>query len=408
MFLFRLDPIGSAIGTAIISCLGLIGSYLAVHKTLGKTSAIIFTTLLSFSLVNVRFARFSWNPNLLPVFSFFSIYFFYKMIVTRKISYALLFGMFASLSFQLHYLMVFPIIIFGILSILYLAKSRFQLIKNLGAAAFSFIFFLSPLILFDIKHRFINSKSLITLISTGTGGLKTTFTERLSETVLNFFTHGLQTSLSTSAAYVFLAIIAFLLLIFNKKLAKQERLFIFINSLMFFGYLFSFSLLNSFRHPHYYGVIYYSFYILLAYILSCLVKINRTFILLIIIGIFLYSYNNILQFEFLSGIGNHQIKVAKEIAMSIVEHKPQAPFQLTTYPYSGPDNHVRYFVELLGNRPLAEESLETPKELIVLCYDKKCPNLYNHKWQISNFNNAKAIELWSSRGITIYKLIHAK
>ena len=67
----RLDPIGLAYGSALLATFGLFIAYLAVRKEVNKTVAGFFLFLLVFSAVQVEAARFSWNPNLLPVFSFF-------------------------------------------------------------------------------------------------------------------------------------------------------------------------------------------------------------------------------------------------------------------------------------------------------------------------------------------------
>src|SRR4030067_2677257 len=104
LFLSRFNPVGPALGVALISIIGIIISYFVVkHETNFKT-ALVFFIFSAFSAVNIQFSRFSWNPNLLPIFSFFTLYFFYKTITTKNKLHAVLFGSFLSFSIQLHHL----------------------------------------------------------------------------------------------------------------------------------------------------------------------------------------------------------------------------------------------------------------------------------------------------------------
>src|SRR3989304_5417269 len=69
LLIFRNNPIGPAFGVAIFSCLYLLINYLIVTKLFDKKIAVISTILLSFSTVLIDLSRFSWNPNLMPLFS---------------------------------------------------------------------------------------------------------------------------------------------------------------------------------------------------------------------------------------------------------------------------------------------------------------------------------------------------
>ena len=64
-------------------------------------------------------------------------------------------------------------------------------------------------------------------------------------------------------------------------------------------------------------------------------------------------------------------------------------------------------MELKGKRPLPAETLEEPKELYVLCFEKECSVLGNPQWQIAAFRNAKIDTTWTVEGIKIYKVIHS-
>jgi len=72
------------------------------------------------------------------------------------------------------------------------------------------------------------------------------------------------------------------------------------------------------------------------------------------------------------------------------------------------DGHIRYYLEIGGKRPLAEESPQVGNELYVLCYEKSCDVLNHPQWQIASFYNKKIKSIWVVDRVKIYQLIHEK
>src|SRR3989339_1708913 len=175
LLFFNNQPIGLAVGVAIFSSLYLLINYLIVKELFDKKIALISTILLSFSSVLIDFSRFSWNPNLLPLFTLLTVYFVIKSLKTNKWYYFVLFGTFLSFSIQLHYLALFLIPPIFVIYLIDLLKERKQLIHKfvyLFICLFSFILFSSPLIIFDLRHNFLNSKLFLALFkSSGTSFL---------------------------------------------------------------------------------------------------------------------------------------------------------------------------------------------------------------------------------------------
>src|SRR3989338_7883218 len=174
LLLSNFNPIGLAVGVAFFSSLYLLINYLIVKELFDKKIALISTILLSFSSVLIDFSRFSWNPNLLPLFTLLTIYFVIKSLRTNKWYYFALSGTFLSFAIVLHYLALFLI---PPIAILYLLSLRFlkQLISqslNVLISASAFLFFSFPLIIFDLRHNFLNSKLFLALFqSSGTSFL---------------------------------------------------------------------------------------------------------------------------------------------------------------------------------------------------------------------------------------------
>lgn len=410
LFLFKFNPIGMAVGVAILSIIGIIAAYYVIKKEVNTQTAIIFLILATFSAVHIDLSRFSWNPNLLPLFSFFTLYFFYKFISTAKFNfvYCILFGAFFSFSFQLHHLSGLIVIPLAIVVIERLLKHKMSLrhIYGVSFSIVSFTFFSAPLIIFDLRHDFLNTRNLIKLFTGNKISGSSSPLTQLLETVNSFFINTFKLDTPQYISLVlFILSIALVIYLYRKK---DIPLLIFINSLQFFFFVIGFSFLNSPRHPHYYGSVYFSFFLLLAFICSKLWGKNLYSRSLVTLLIGLYIFLNIRSYNFIFSPGSFQINKAEEIAKSISTRITSPSYQLASLPFTETDGHIRYFLEVMGKRPLPEDSTVEPQELFVLCYEEDCSVLGNAQWQIANFKHATISNTWNVKGIKVYKLIHEK
>ena len=107
LWISNFDPIGPAIGIAIISSACIIFSYFLLKDIFNKKTALYSVLFITFSSVIIEFSRFSWNPNLLPFFSLFYFYFIIKSQEKQHFLWYFLAGAFLSFSIQLHYLALF-------------------------------------------------------------------------------------------------------------------------------------------------------------------------------------------------------------------------------------------------------------------------------------------------------------
>ena len=183
------DPIGLAYGSAILSMVFLFLTYLCIRDLFDEITAVTSTVLIGFSSVLIEFARFSWNPNLLPYFAFFTVYALVKSIQTSKLKYYLLLGALLSFSIQLHYLALFliPSVAAVLIAYHFINRSSIKItVRNWLYAAGAFILFSIPLIIFDLRHEFINAKSFATFF-TKSGAPSGNFINSLHQTMFFFF-----------------------------------------------------------------------------------------------------------------------------------------------------------------------------------------------------------------------------
>lgn len=401
------NPVGLGIGVALLSLIGAAYGWFILHKKYGAPASIPFLFFMVFSFVLIELSRFSWNPNLLPFFTFLMLYFFYKWVQDQKIVYAVLFGAFTSFCIQLHYLSVLSFIPVFLIYFYFLFnfKKKVLFLKQSAAAFGSFIFFSSPLILFDIRHNFLNTKNFIALFTEGKVSSDASYISKFLEANQAFFNHALQTDISAMAAailFLVLSAVGFLII------KKTKSILIALNILSFIVFILGFSVLASARHYHYYGPIYVSFYLLLSCIPLLLKNKIRQYaagILLIITFISLQIPN----YYFLYKTPRSQIGYAKEIAESFKPYIKNQPIQIVALPFTETDAHFRYFLELDGYKILSNDSAEQPAELFVMCFNEKdCKPTDDPQWQIAAFQNKKLAGFWKAKNVTIYRIIHGK
>ncbi len=399
LLIFKFNPVGLAFGVAFFSSLYLLINYFVVKNLFNKKTALISTVLITFSSVLIDFSRFSWNPNLLPLFTLLTIYFLIKALETKRILYFILTGSFLSFCLQLHYLALFLIPPMIIVSIIPPFPPNWQ-VRWTGRIImfFSFLFFSLPLLIFDLRHNFLNSKNFINLFK-NSGNMAT---NKLSSLILTFeslnrFTFNLQINKIFLVAFLGALLITFLLLI--RKRGNLRIVFIF-----FVFLLLGTSLYGGPKHPHYFGVLYPLYYVIIAHFLSLFTtSLFGNFLMLFFLSVFIFF--NSKGYYFLSQKGSNQITKARKIGEIIYKNTSSKKFTTTFLPYKYSDSTYRYFLEIWGKKPIEKDSLEKTDELFVIC-EEKCQPIGDPQWDIAYFAPNKIAETWMVNNVKIYKLIH--
>jgi len=401
LLLFKFQPIGLAFGVAVYSSFYLLVNYFIVKELFNKKIALISTIFLSFSSVLIDFSRFSWNPNLLPLFVLLTIYFAIKSLQTNKWHYFFLLGAFLSFSIQLHYLALFLIPAIGIifLSSLY-KKSVKQLISqfhNFLISVLSFIIFSSPLIIFDLRHNFLNSKLFLALFkSSGTSFASKINSFFDSFYYLNFYSFNI--ILNKFFIYVLLV---FLFIILFTLIKKSSNLKTFL--LIFFITIVGMSLYNGPKHPHYFGILFPLYFVIISYFLASLNQssFGKIMIVFFISG---YIFLNFQKYYFLRNQPNNQIAHAEKVAQFLDKKIGKEKFNFAVQPDGDPEDAYLYFLELKGKVPLDRKKLEVGNEMFIVC-GNDCDLKNTKSWNINMFGKFEISSEWSVEGVRIYKLI---
>lgn len=409
LWIFNFNPVGLSYGISILSIIGTILAFFVVKNKINKNTAVVFLILSTFSAELIHLSRFSWNPNLLPIFSFFTFYFFSQMLEKKSIKYALLFGIFFGCSFQLHHLAALFVLPCLLSYIIYFLKNskKIKLIITLLFSLIAFTLISFPLIYFDLKHDFLNLKNLTSLFKEQNMIAGGSFITRIVETNKSLINTIFQINLSSFISSV-LTLTFFISFLFLQRKLKNS-VFIWIHFFNSVSFIYLFSLLSSERHPHYYGAVYASFFVIIAFVLSQIFNKSIFKKIILILIILLYLFLNTRTYYFLNGPPNNQIAYAKRIADSIKVRMQGSNFNFATYPtdFSSEESFI-YFLELEGFELADRAKGEIANQMFVVCNKKPCIVINSPSWNISMFGKAKIDTMWKVEDLQIFRLVHAK
>lgn len=156
------DPIKSSYVFMLISSIMIIPLYLGVKNLINKNGAIIVSVIYALSPLFIDYTRFFFGPNF--QLSLFPILVYFMGLEKIKKGSLWLFLVFFSAGFLLQFHYAFILIIIGLL-IYYIIKAKNKLQSTLISFFGLSIGFL-PMILFELKNSFYNSKILMLYLIT--------------------------------------------------------------------------------------------------------------------------------------------------------------------------------------------------------------------------------------------------
>ncbi len=173
MAIFWLNPVAGAGMNALIGVLTIILIYWISKAWFGRVSGLIASFLYAISPVTITYSRSSWNPNPAPFFALLVVFGLMKTHKSGNFLWLIFTGIALAAALQMHYLAVFllPVVLILYIYEIWREKSKKLITKNLipgtVLGVISFLLVMSPLLLFDLKHDFLNYKALTSLLIEG-------------------------------------------------------------------------------------------------------------------------------------------------------------------------------------------------------------------------------------------------
>ncbi|MFH1970789.1 MAG: glycosyltransferase family 39 protein [Patescibacteria group bacterium] len=438
LWLFNYSPLGPAFQIAVLGVITVLIVWLITKEWFGKKGAFIAALLYSISPTVIIYSRSSWNPNIMPFFSILSIYSIWRIWKKLDLKWLLGLGIFLAFALQSHYLglLLFPIIgVFYLLTVIKLwprkknldktkekifyKRERKLFIKFSLIGLSTFLFLMSPLVIFDARHGWRNISSIekfFTERQTTVSARPWTAIPKIPEITQEISSRliGGKNIPIGGWVLVIVSVFSFVILVTKKKFKENEVSAYTILFIWIFFAIIGFGIYKQEVYDHYYGFFFTAPFVLVGGLFEDLLNRSKKFgkmFIWILVSILVYL--NILENPFKYN-PNNQLGRSEKVAQKIKEEYDNQPFNLAVIAERNYEDGYQYFLEKM-KLPVtdidAQRSDETIKDqLFVVCElpKEKCDPTHSPKAEVANFGWSNIEEEWELEGIVLFKLIHSQ
>ena len=409
LLLSGLNPVGPAVMVALLSVVTIILTWYFGRRWFGPLTGILTAFLFTISPVSIIHSHSSWNPNPMPFFALLSVWGIYQVWANQKYRFLPLVGLSIAFALQMHYLSLLLLPLLGIFWLISLKqvwikkKLRKTFLTQTLWAVLLFLFLMSPLLLFDLKHNYMNLNAFKAFFNSQQTNLDFNpvnyrFLPVLYKVVSDLF---LGQSDFLIPLFSFLIVtLSFWALLVSKKKKPASLLLIWLGIA-----LLGLTLYKQNIYAHYFGFIYPAVYLLSGWIIASLLLDSFSHKLL---GLLIFIVFTVISFQYspLRYQPNCQLQRIKNVVDSIIEVSEEQPFNFGLIAKQNYDESYRYFFEA-KQAPLVRGEDGITDQLFVVCENDTCQPEGNPAWQIAIFGPADTTDNWNIDHIQVFKLVHA-
>jgi 4-amino-4-deoxy-L-arabinose transferase-like glycosyltransferase len=410
LFLSGLNPVGPAIMVALLSVFTIFFTWYVARKWFGKEAGIISALFYAISPIAIIYGRNSWNPNPMPFFALLSIWGIYQVWHNKKYFWLPLVGLSTAFALQMHYLglLLLPTLgIFWLISFIKLKKEKIStkiFNKKTIIAILIFLFLMSPLVLFDLKHNGMNLKALNALLSANSGVFNPGNILVKPFSIFSTTQSALLSGNEKPTLYIsiLICLISTIFLFIKRKQDHIKLLFAWIIFTVFGLGFYSQSI-----NIHYLGLIYPAIFLLFGAIVSFISNINPLLkwgLYLLLAVLIVFNIRTSPTF----GSPNHQLQRTEQAVDLIIKESKGEPFNFGLIAKQNYDESYRFFLENKKAK-LVRGEVKIVDQLFVICEDgDKCQPEGNPQWQIAVFGPSHVVSMWQIDYLKIYRLEHTR
>ncbi len=424
LLLANFSPVGPAVQIAILGVITIAFVWWVGREWFSKSAGLIAAGLFAISPTVIIYARSSWNPNIMPFFALLSIYSIWKVWKGSEFKWLVVLGIAFAFTLQSHYLglllaptiFLFWFITFKNLGLIENWKLKIgNFVKNSLLGYGLFLLLMSPLLLFDMRHGWLNSQAIYKFFTVR----QETVSARPWNAALKIYPNlnDINTSLLTAKNKAAGEIVTLGLLLFTVtmiiriNIVKERKQLLLLFSWIGFG-LIGFGLYKQQIYDHYYGFIFVVPFLLAGLSLSKITEKGKVgkLVALVIIGVLVWVNlsANPLRFS-----PNMQLARAINVAKKIEEESAGREFNLAVLAERNYEDGYQYFL-VKDNFLVIDIDAQRPEtitnQLFVVCElpSAKCDPTHSPKAEVANFGWSKIDGQWEVMGVTIYRLEHTK
>lgn len=429
LFLAGYSPVGPAVMIALLGIATVFFVWYVGRDWFGSWAGIFASFLYAISPTIIIYSRSSWNPNIMPFFALLIIYSVWKLWKKGSFAWVIVLGISFAFALQSHYLALLLVPTAGLFWLITLIqtkkgknKKEMRLfVKNSLIGFAAFLFLMSPLFIFDLRHGWQNFNAM-----------KKFFTERQTtvsarpwnalpaiypnvEKITTRLIAGRDAVLGKwlGLSFVVGTLISVLFLVKGKIEKKRRDAFFLIFTWLLFA-LVGFGLYKQEVYDHYYGFIFAAPFLLFGGFIQELFEREKFRGILLGVGItLLIIYANIINSP-LKDTPNNQLRRSKDVAHKIEEEAVGTRFNLAVIADRNYEDAYQYFLEKDGapvveiDPQKADETITDQLYIVCELAKEKCEPTTNPKAQVANFGWSKIDNSWDIDGVTLYKLVHTQ
>lgn len=409
MLPFNLNPEAAAIMNGFIGVFSVVLVYLLGRLLFDKKSGLIAAFFYAISPVTVIYSRTSWNPNPAPFFSMVSMLSLYMIHRTGNFNWLLVTGLSIAAAVQMHYLslILIPISIFILLYEKYYRKKNNLFISNVLKGIFkgivAFFLIMSPLIIFDFRHNFLNYRAAIEIFTQGGSVQTSIFTNLLKIPDIFIFKLIGRYIAGENIFLTAIVSIGILSIFFIKKNWNT----IFIGIWLFVG-IFGLSFYRDSVFDHYLNFLNAVPFLLLGALSMVKFmnkKIQNAYFYALIILFLSLTFINLSKSPLLKE-PNRQLQRTQNISKYIISKLEGKDYNFALLSKNNYDSAYVFYLDKYGFKP-KQVPADTTEQLFVVCEDPVCENpVYNSKYEVAAFGLSKVVWEEEVYGVKLYKLEH--
>ena len=433
LLLWNFSPVGPSVGVALLGIATIFLVWKVASLWFGQKGALVAAFLYAIAPTVIIYSRSSWNPNIMPFFSLLLVFSLWKVWRQKKYGFLVVAGICFAFALQSHYLgllLAGPLAVFWLIALWEIIRNKGRgkdekgqnpkasFVKNsiISLAVFSFL--MSPLLIFDIRHGWMNFSAM-----------KVFFTERqttvsakpwnalpkapkMFEKINTRLIAGKSESAGKAVSLAFGVFAVYLAFNFGKLKGKEKSAWL----VLFVWIAFSLVGLGLYKqeiYDHYFGFFCAAPFLLFAGVSQKIIESGSKglFVLLAALVGFL-TYANLAESP-VKYPPPRQAQRSMEVARKIIEESRGERFNLAVLAERNYEDGYQYFLEAYDAR-VVEIDAQRPETIASLLFTvcelprEKCDPAHSPKTQIANFGWSRVVDEWEVGGVILYKMLHAK
>ncbi|MBX4205979.1 glycosyltransferase family 39 protein, partial [Candidatus Microgenomates bacterium] len=353
--------------------------------------------------------------------SLLSIYSIYRVWQKKEYKWLWILGVAFAFVLNSHYLglVLLPVLgLIWLISFIQENKNKKQLIINSLIGLFIFLFLMSPLVIFDIRHGGNNFKAIkgfFTMRETTVSIKPWKAIPAMWPQYQEYTTRLLGGRNELAGKVIAFGVFDLLILALIKSKGKILKDFRYqLVLLWLLTATVGLGLYKQHIYDHYYGFFFAAPFLLIGAMYQDIWQKKRKIVnILMGLGFIAILFVNFLENP-LKNPPNMQMQRAENVSREIIKLSNGEKINFALIAESNYDSGYRYFLDLFGAKIIdidpqhADTTIQ--QKLFVVCENlpEKCDPTHNAKAEVAGFGWSKIENQWSIYGVTIFELGHAK